>query len=555
MKRKQHLLDVKYINLKIKSHLHICMLTLPLINCMIGNKSNRWDDGLLLPYSNKAFSHSKHEVLLSVLLLSVIVFSVLFLRLPFAEGLIVDYNPNIGEGKTINHSSFLPIQIHNFGAWMSNQIPLESLPSYDARKGAIGSLLEQGYNEYYFLISNYKSKDEQSKVEDLLNASDNSPLRMIAILMPPSEGGENGNYNWNGWINYLNLLKDKHSSLYGFVIDDFNWFSSIDEDNGKNRKDHHDVNLKENVDFMIKSHLDKALQNKRKDLYFFPVLYFEGMDTNDVKKSFYNYSNGIILASSEYYNVTDLQHNLNVFSKVFYNKPIRYVIYTTRTTSFIKQDYSPPSDRLILATLSIANKAHGIDGIIAWRNTNNHVMSDYMSNTNNTQYLSFVSMMEDFQLRDEKKMGETNGAYSSIVTLPPLPPQDKNNNNDNDKNNSKMANTPSLGILGFDLTSPTIAKDMRLPEDYKGVVIQSVVPNSPAAKAGLNGTILDVDDNGYLIRKGDVITSIDGNKIEKITDIIKQMEKKKAGDLLDVIINRNGVIFHKSIMLQPIPRL
>ena len=149
-------------------------------------------------------------------------------------------------------------------------------------------------------------------------------------------------------------------------------------------------------------------------------------------------------------------------------------------------------------------------------------------------------------------MGETNGAYSSIVTLPP--PQDKNNNNDNDKNNSKMANTPSLGISGFDLTSPTIAKDMRLPEDYKGVVIQSVVPNSPAAKAGLNGTILDADDNGYLIRKGDVITSIDGNKIEKITDIIKQMEKKKAGDLLDVIINRNGVIFHKSIMLQPIPR-
>jgi hypothetical protein len=552
MKRKQHLLDVKYINLKIKAHLHIHMLTVPLINCMIGNKSNRWDDGPLLPYSNKAFSHSKHKVLLSVLLLSVIVFSILFLVLPFAEGLVVDYNPNIGEGKTINHSSFLPIQIHNFGAWMSNQIPLESLPSYDARKSAIGSLLEQGYNEYYFLISNYQSKDEQSKVDDLLNASDNSPLRMIAILMPPSEGGENGNYNWNGWINYLNSLKDKHSSLYGFVIDDFNWFSSMDKHDGKNRTNHHDANLKENVDFMIKSHLDKALQNKRKDLNFFPVLYFEGMNTNDAKKSFYNYSDGIILASSEFYNVTDLQHNLNVFSKVFYNKPIRYVIYTTRTTSFIEQDYSPPSDRLILATLSIANKAHGIDGIIAWRNTNNHVMSDYMSNTNNTQYLSFVSMMEDFQLRDEKKMGETNGAYSSIVTLPP--PQDKNNNNDNDKNNSKMANTPSLGISGFDLTSPTIAKDMRLPEDYKGVVIQSVVPNSPAAKAGLNGTILDADDNGYLIRKGDVITSIDGNKIEKITDIIKQMEKKKAGDLLDVIINRNGVIFHKSIMLQPIPR-
>ena len=220
---------------------------------------------------------------------------------------------------------------------MSNRIPLESLPSYDARKSAIGSLLEQGYNEYYFLISNYQSKDEQSKVDDLLNASDNSPLRMIAILMPPSEGGKNGNYNWNGWINYLNSLKDKHSSLYGFVIDDFNWFSSMDKHDGKNPTNHHDANLKENVDFMIKSHLDKALQNKRKDLNFFPVLYFEGMNTNDAKKSFYNYSDGIILASSEFYNVTDLQHNLNVFSKVFYNNPIRYVIYTTRTTSFISK--------------------------------------------------------------------------------------------------------------------------------------------------------------------------------------------------------------------------
>jgi hypothetical protein len=81
------------------------------------------------------------------------------LALPFAEGLVVDYNPIVGEGKTINHSSsFLPIQIHNFGAWMSNPIPLESLSSYDERKSAIGSLLEEGYNEYYFLISNYQSK-------------------------------------------------------------------------------------------------------------------------------------------------------------------------------------------------------------------------------------------------------------------------------------------------------------------------------------------------------------------------------------------------------------
>ena len=502
---------------------------------------------------------SNKQGLLSVLLFTLFVFSITFLVLPFAEGLLaVNYNHNIVEGKSINHSSsFFPIQIHNFGAWASNQIPLETLQSYDERKSAIGSLLEQGYNEYYFLISNYQSKDEQSKVEDLLNASDKSPLRMIAILLPPSEGGKNGNYNWDGWIKYLNSLKEKHSSFYGFVIDDFNWYSSSveDKDKGKNQKDHRDnAKIKENVDFMVKSHLDKALQNKRKDLNFFPVLYFEGMDTNDVKKRFYNYSDGIILASPEYYNVSDLQHNFNVFSKVFSNKPIKYVIYTTRTSSFIEQGYSPPSDRLILATLSIANKAPGIDGIIAWRNTNNHVMRDYMSNTNNTSYLSFVSMMEDFQLKDENKSDETNSPYSSILPLPP-PSQDKNNNNnDHDKNISNNADTPGIGLSGSDLTFAA-AKDMRLPEDYKGVAILSVVPNGPTAKAGLNGTVLDVDNNGYLIRKGDVIISVDGNKIDTFTDIAKQIEKKKAGDMLDVTVNRNGAIFHKSIMLELPPRL
>jgi S1-C subfamily serine protease len=66
---------------------------------------------------------------------------------------------------------------------------------------------------------------------------------------------------------------------------------------------------------------------------------------------------------------------------------------------------------------------------------------------------------------------------------------------------------------------------------------------------------LDVDDNGYLIRKGDVIISGDGKKIDTFTDIAKQIEKKKAGDVLDVTVNRNGVIFHKSITLELPPRL
>ena len=73
---------------------------------------------------------------------------------------------------------------------------------------------------------------------------------------------------------------------------------------------------KENVIFMLKSKLDEALQKKRKDLHFYPVLYFEGFKTNDVKRHYYNNTDGIVLASTNYYNVTDLDHNLKVFLKI-----------------------------------------------------------------------------------------------------------------------------------------------------------------------------------------------------------------------------------------------
>ena len=59
--------------------------------------------------------------------------------------------------------------------------------------------------------------------ENLLQSADGTKLRIIIILLPPSEAGRKGNFDWNGWIEYLNSLKAKYpTSLDGFVIDDFN---------------------------------------------------------------------------------------------------------------------------------------------------------------------------------------------------------------------------------------------------------------------------------------------------------------------------------------------
>jgi hypothetical protein len=478
---------------------------------------------------------------------------------------------------SFTNQSTMPItKITNFGSWAPYQIPLESIQNITEQKNAINAILKQGYNEYYFPMSNFKSKAARSITENLLQSADGTKLKIIIILLPPSEAGPKGNFNWNGWIEYLNFLKTKYpSSLDGFVIDDFNLFNNSVHANKEVEENNHDSNShndandrnenkkapKETVNFMLKSKLEEALQKKRKDLHFYPVLYFEGVKTNDVKRHFYNNTDGIVLASTNYYNVTDLDHNLKVFSKVFNNKPIRYVVYTDRTSNYI--DSSPPSDRLVLSTLSIANESGIVKGVIIWRNTNIPVIRDYLSNRNNTEYMSFVSMMEKLQLKDEN----SSNAYG-LYNLPLISPtkqqeqqnsSDHNNNNKhkNEKNNSDHNNiklsssqplssippTPRLGISTSDLI-PSLAEDMGLPKKTKGAVVQSVILGSPAHNAGLKGTTLDVDKNGYLIRRGDVIISIDGHKVNGVEDMVKQMKKKHLGDLISLVVNRNGQILN-----------
>jgi len=62
--------------------------------------------------------------------------------------------------------------------------------------------------------------------------------------------------------------------------------------------------------------------------------------------------------------------------------------------------------------------------------------------------------------------------------------------------------------------------------DGKGVLVTSVADDSPAAKAGL--------------KAGDVITSIDGEKVEGAGDLARGINKKKEGDVtLTVIRNKN----------------
>ncbi|MFY9566524.1 MAG: PDZ domain-containing protein [Nitrososphaeraceae archaeon] len=468
----------------------------------------------------------------------------------------------------------------DFGAWASYQLPLELMDNAE-RKTAITTLLEQGFTVYYFTLGNFESETSRDITENILTAADGTGMKMIGILLPPSEAGSGGNYDWEGWVDYLNSLKGRHSSLDGFVLDDFNWYGpeiqendekEVDEEDSDSvdaaRDDNQDDNNEEddvqyNVNFMLESGLREALEKKREDLHFYQLIYIEGIKTNTAKREFYNLTDGIVLASVDFYNITKLEHNLDVFGKVFGNnsKTIRYLIYTAPTSNFLLQGYYPPSDRLILATLSTALESGTVDkGIVIWRNTGNPAIMDYLSNQNNSRYLNSVSLMKDLQLKDENDTEKLTREFTSaLVEEGPEDEQEGDQGNDEgqeeDLGTYEDANRerPWLGISITDLT-PELAEDRALPTETEGVAVQSVIPGSPASNAGIKGILLDVDDQGYLITRGDVITSLDNEEIENVDELEDIMEEKTVGDIVNLGLNRNGNITNVAFRLESLPR-
>ncbi|MDW0147780.1 MAG: hypothetical protein QOK59_03740 [Nitrososphaeraceae archaeon] len=284
------------------------------------------------------------------------------------------------------------------GLWtpMNTSFALQHLKRAEQEK-AMEILLKKGYEEYYYVMNNFEDPKSLKITDDLLDTANKTNLKIIIILLPPSEGRPSTSYNWNGWIKYFNSLERKYSrSFEGFTIDDFNWISTRS-----------DTKFKNNVDFMEYTELSKELKHKSKDVKFYPTVYFEGTKTGIVVKKYKNFIDGLVVASGCYYNVSILERQLEIFSEIF-DKPMRYVVYPTITYNYSKLDYSPPTDRLIMATLSIA--LNSSDGLIIWRDADNPVIQEHMENRYDEQYLSDISNSKDVQISDENI--ETNSKFS-----------------------------------------------------------------------------------------------------------------------------------------------
>ena len=96
-----------------------------------------------------------------------------------------------------------------------------------------------------------------------------------------------------------------------------------------------------------------------------------------------------------------------------------------------------------------------------------------------------------------------------------------------------------LGIKGQPLTQQ-LAQAFNIPTDH-GVLVESVVPNSPAARAGLRGgtTSATIAGMPYMLG-GDVITAVDGNSIVQFTDLSDAITNKKPGQTVTLSILRDG---------------
>jgi S1-C subfamily serine protease len=108
---------------------------------------------------------------------------------------------------------------------------------------------------------------------------------------------------------------------------------------------------------------------------------------------------------------------------------------------------------------------------------------------------------------------------------------------------------PWIGISGRDI-DPDLAKVLDLT-DAVGFLVVTVVPDSPASRAGLHGSenIEEVDGIQYTIG-GDIILSVDGVEVRKISDILIHLQRAKTvGDELILEILRDGRTSNFAIVL------
>jgi S1-C subfamily serine protease len=94
-----------------------------------------------------------------------------------------------------------------------------------------------------------------------------------------------------------------------------------------------------------------------------------------------------------------------------------------------------------------------------------------------------------------------------------------------------------IGISGGTVT-PELADALNLPVE-EGVIVQTVVKDGPADKAGLEAGHTSAEVEGQEVSLGgDIITEVDGKKITSMDELIELIQESKPGDELKLTLMR-----------------
>jgi S1-C subfamily serine protease len=96
-----------------------------------------------------------------------------------------------------------------------------------------------------------------------------------------------------------------------------------------------------------------------------------------------------------------------------------------------------------------------------------------------------------------------------------------------------------IGISGGTVT-PELARALNLPVE-EGVIVQTVVKDGPADKAGLEAGNTSATIDGEEVRLGgDIITKVNGEKVKSMDEMIEIVQESNPGDELKLTILLDG---------------
>jgi S1-C subfamily serine protease len=94
-----------------------------------------------------------------------------------------------------------------------------------------------------------------------------------------------------------------------------------------------------------------------------------------------------------------------------------------------------------------------------------------------------------------------------------------------------------IGISGGSVT-PELAKALKLPVD-KGVLVNEVVKDSPADKAGVEGGDTEATIEGVQVNLGgDIVTEVDGKPVSSMEEVVDKVNSAQPGDEMELTLLR-----------------